>query len=158
MKLSSFRQDTQASKEGVVRYFDDEKKVYVRVARLGNAKFESEMRLLLQPYKTFRKSRVPDEVVERLTKEAMARTILLEMVGFEDDAGDITGTVGAPIEDTFENRFKVLSSKNYEEFLEMISGISADWDNFRGEMEAEAEGNSESSASGSGHGGDSASS
>lgn len=152
MRLSDFRVDPEKVKEGVVRKFDVEGKCYVRVARMNNPKFEAEMRRLSEPYKTWRKSKVPEDVQNEIAKKAMAKFILLEMVGFEDDFGEITGTKGAVIEDTFENRLKVLMNKNYDTFLEMVSTISLDFDSFKSQTEDEELGNSPSPSDGSGHG------
>lgn len=152
MKLGDFRVDPEKVKEGVVRKFDAEGTCYIRVARMNNPKFEAEMRRLSEPYKTFRRSKVPEDVSNDIAKRAMAKYILLEMVGFEDDFGEITGKKGALIEDTFENRYKVLSSKHYDSFLEMVSTISLDFEAFKSETEAEDEGNSETTSDGSGRG------
>ena len=141
MKLSQFKQDETKANEGVVRNFDTEGKCYIRVARANNPKFEKEIRTLSEPYKSFRKSKIPEKVMEEITKKAMAKCILLEMVGFEDGEGDIVGEKGAVIEDTFENRYKVLMHPAYKEFLEMISEISFDFNAFKVESEAEDEGN-----------------
>jgi hypothetical protein len=141
MKLTEFKQDQKKATEGVLKYFDAEKKCYVRVARMNNPAFEAAMRRLTQPYKSFRKSKIPDRVADEIAKQAMAETILLEMVGFEDAAGDITGKAGSVIEDTYENRLAVLSHKDYSDFLEMISQISFDFDSYKAQEEAEELGN-----------------
>ena len=152
MKLTDFKQDKSLATEGVVKNFDPDGKCYIRVARMNNPNFEAAMRRLSAPYKTFRKSKVPDAVSDDIAKKAMAEAILLEMVGFEDAAGDITGTKGAIIEDTYENRFKVLSHKDYGDFLEMIATISMDFESFKVQEQETDLGNSQSSSGGSGLG------
>lgn len=152
MKLTEFKQDAKKAAEGVVKYFDTDKKCYVRVARMNNPQFEAAMRRLTAPYKSFRKSKIPDNISDEIAKKAMAEAILLEMVGFEDAAGDITGTAGAIIEDTQENRFKVLSHKDYGDFLEMVSTIAFDFESFKAEEEKEQVGNSQASFDGFGPG------
>lgn len=152
MKIGSFKQNEQKANEGVVHHMDDTGKCYIRVARFGNPLFEAEIRKLYAPYKSYRKSKMSEEIQERLTNQGIAKAILLEMVGFEDDAGDITGTKGAVIEDTYENRLKVLSNKNYSEFKDLVSAISLDFEQYKSQQEAEDEGKSESSSSGSGPG------
>ena len=152
MDIRSFKQDPAKVAEGVVRKFDAEGKVYIRVARQNNPKFEKAMRTALEPYKNHRKSKIPDKIIEECTKRAMAQTILIEMVGFTDGGGDITGTKGAKIEDTEENRYKVLMHKDYGEFVELVSTISLDFDTYRAEMDEEQEGKSERPSDGSGPG------
>lgn len=152
MKLSEFKVDTEKQEEGVVRNFDTEGKCYVRIAREGNSKYQKKLRKLLEPYKNTRRHKIPEEVMDGATKEAMAECILLEMVGFEDDTGDITGKKGSIIEDTFENRLKVLKHKDYGEFLNMVSTISLDFEQFKVEQVEEDEGKSAGSSSGTGPG------
>lgn len=138
MKLSNFKTDATKANEGVVKEFGTTPgECYIRVARHNNPQFESKLRKLLEPYRTYRKSKVQDDVVEECTKRAMSEFILLNMVGFEDDTGDIVGTKGAVIEDTAENRYKVLSHPDYSDFLELVSSISSDSETFRVEQQAE---------------------
>lgn len=152
MKLSEYRTDETKISEGVVKKFDADGKVYIRVARHNNPKFQAGMRRRLDQYKSFRKNAIPDDVIDRETRKELARSVLLEMVGFEDDFGDITGTKGAVIPDTVENREKVLLNKSYDSFLDMVSNVSMDFDSFKVEAEQEDEGNSSSGSSGSGDG------
>lgn len=152
MKLSEYRTDETKIQEGVIRVFDTDGKVYIRVARHNNPKYQAGIRRRLDQYKNFRKSAIPDEVIDKETRKEMAKSILLEMVGFEDDFGDITGTKGAKIPDTLENREKVLLNKNYDAFLDMVSNVSMDFDAFKVESEEEDVGNSKGGSSGSGAG------
>lgn len=153
MKIGEFKVDTQKQEEGVVREFDAiPGKCYIRVAREGNTKYQKKLRKLLEPYKNTRRHKIPEDAMDDATKQAMAEHILLEMVGFEDDTGDITGKKGSIIEDTFENRLKVLKDKNYGEFINMVSAISLDFEQFKIDQIEEDEGNSDGSLSGTGPG------
>lgn len=152
MKLSDFRADENKVKDGIVKQFDTEGKCYIRVARHNNSKFQAALRQKLEPFKTFRRGKLADDVINKATHEAMAKCVLLEMVGFEDDFGDITGTKGSTIPDTYENRLKVLSSKNYEEFLDLVSSISMDFEMFKVNEEADDLGNSKTGSAGNGPG------
>lgn len=154
MKLSEYRVDEAKVQEGVVKVFDTDGKVYIRVARHNNPKYQADLRRRLEPYKNFRKNSIPDDVIDRETRKSVARTILLEMVGFQDDYGDITGAKGSVIPDTLENREKVLLNKNYDAFLDMISTVSMDFDSFKVQSEEEDVGNSESGSNGNGDGGE----
>jgi hypothetical protein len=148
MKLSGFKQDATKITEGIVKKFDAEGKVYIRVGRHNNPKFEADLRKLMEPFKTFRKSRIPEDVVDKNTKIAFSRHILLEMVGFEDDLGDITGVKGSIIPDTEENRLKVLNHKDYQEFIDMVTNLSLDAEAFRVQVEESDMGKSETGPSG----------
>lgn len=152
MKISGFKVDQDKAENGIVRKFDVDGKCYVRVARANNSQFESELRRQIEPYKNFRRSKVPTKIIDECTKKAMAKAILVEMVGFTDDKGDITGTPGAAIENTEENRFKVLSHKDYGDFLELVSSISGDFDSYKTESDEEDEGNFVPSSAGPGPG------
>lgn len=142
MKLTEFKQDEKKAKEGVVRKFGD---AYIRVARANNPKYEKEIRKSLEQYKNHRRGKIPPEAIEDAVTNAVAKTVLLEMHGFTDDAGDITGTKGAVIEDNYENKVKVLRHPDYGEFRELVASISQDFNQFRVEDEEEEEGNSASS-------------
>lgn len=152
MKLSSWKENTAAAKEGVVRNFDPDGKCYIRVARANNERFEKELRRLMAPYKGFRRSNVPDKTLDEMACRAMAKCILLEMVGFEDDHGDIAGTKGAVIEDTEENRFKVLIHPAYKDFRELVSNIASDHANYLLESEEADLGKSLPTSAGGGRG------
>ena len=152
MKLSDFKVDVTKQNDGVVKNFDADGKVYIRVAREGNERYQKKLRKLLEPYKKTRRSKVPAEAIDKFTKQAMAEFILLEMVGFTDDKGDITGKPGSVIEDTYENRLKVLEHEDYVEFINMISTISLDFDQFKVDQAEEDEEKSAGSLSGNGPG------
>lgn len=158
MRLTKFKEDTQKVNEGVKQFMDETQTCWIVVARQNNPKFESELRRLLKAYKGMRRGKIPEDIIDNCTKQAMAKHILLEMVGFEDADGDITGNKGGVIEDTYENRLKVLKDKRYSEFVDLVSGISLDNELYRSETEEEDLGNSESSSPGPGPGDESVSS
>ena len=153
MKLTEFRQDSKKANEGVVREFGDG--AYIRVARANNPEYDKEMRKLMTPYKNFRRGKISPEIIDEVVSKAIAKTILLEMVGFTDDAGDITGIKGSVIENTYDNRLRILQHPDYTEFRELVASISQDFNEFRVETEQEEAGNSENSSAGAGAGGES---
>jgi hypothetical protein len=148
--IRDFKQDKQKAEEGIIRKFGDD--AHIRVARADNPKYQKKMRGSLEQYRNFRRGKIPAGVIDDAVCAAVAETILLEMKGFRDGAGDITGTAGAVIEDTYENRLKVLKHEDYVEFRDLVANMSQDFDQYRVAVEEEEEGNSASSSSGLGVG------
>lgn len=139
MNLIDFKQDSKKAIEGVVRKFGED--AHIRVARADNEKYQAFLRKSLEPYKGFRKGKIPDKVVEDAIIASVANHLLVEMVGFIDGGGDIVGTKNAVIEDTVENRIKVLSHPDYKDFRELVATMSQDFNQFKVETEEAEAGN-----------------
>ena len=90
----------------------------VKVARAGNKANRKLLKRLVGPHKAaLRSDRLPDDVLEKLTIECMARTILLDWRGIEEDDGK-------NVEYSVENAIRLLTA--YKDFRDQIAASSAD--------------------------------
>jgi hypothetical protein len=90
----------------------------VKVARAGNPDNRKLLKRLVAPHKAaLRSDRLPDEVLERITTQAMAQTILLDWKGLEEDGAALpayTPELGAQY------------LGKYKDFRDQIAAFSAD--------------------------------
>jgi hypothetical protein len=101
----------------------------VKVARLGNKLNADLIKKLIKPHKVaLRNDRLPDDVMEKITIEAMATTLLLDWKGIEDD--------GKPVPYTKENAVRLLTE--YKDFRDQISAFSNELAIFQTSSEAAA--------------------
>lgn len=87
MRFSEYQTDPALEEEGVwirLRKGDAE----VLVARAGNSQHEALLRRLKKRHGQRFRGELPDDIVEEIATEAIARTILLDWKGIEDDDGN----------------------------------------------------------------------
>lgn len=86
MKLSNVQNNLKTESEGVwVTYAGD---LQVKLARIGSPAYEKLLRKLSKPHtRQLRDNSLDNDVAELMTQKAIARHILLDWKGVEDDAG-----------------------------------------------------------------------
>ncbi len=101
----------------------------IKVARAGNKANRALLKRLVAPHKlALRHDRVPDDVLEKITIETMAETILLDWKGIEED--------GRPLLFSRDNALRLLT--DYKDFREQVSSFSNDLATFQADrLEAE---------------------
>jgi len=101
----------------------------IRVARAGNPANRRKLSKLLERHRaTLRSRNLPDDILERVTIETMAETILLGWDGINED--------GKPLPYTPENARRLLTT--YRDFRDQVAAIAADMALFKGESEEAA--------------------
>lgn len=129
-KLSSLKNNVAAEVAGVwVPYAAG---IEVKIARLGNPKYEAYLRKLSAPHtRQLRDGELDNTVAEELTKRAMARHILLDWRGMEDDDGN---------EMVYSEQlaFEVLSNPEYRDFYRDIMEMANKRATFKEQEHVEA--------------------
>lgn len=101
----------------------------IKVARAGNRAHSEVIRRLRRQYQATRRGgKAADEMLERLSVEAMAEAILLDWQGFKED--------GQAVAYSPENAQRMLTA--YKDFRELVAGLSTDMALFQEEEEASA--------------------
>lgn len=86
-KLSSIKSDPSKAEGGV--WVDYEAGIRLKVARMGNAAFEAFVRSKQRPkIRGFRAGKISDAEADALTREAVARHVLVGWEHIEDDKGN----------------------------------------------------------------------
>lgn len=99
----------------------------IKVARVGNKENTALVKRLTAPHKVaIRTNKLPDEIWEKITIEALASTILLDWKGLKED--------GKVIAYSKENAVKLLT--DYKDFRDQVSGLSSELALFQAEDEA----------------------
>lgn len=120
MELNEYKTDEKLEVEGTwIDYGDDGKFL---IARLGNHKFNERHEALRKKYK----GKLSNKQQKEITIQAMAETIFLGFEGITEN--------GIPLEDTLENRKKILSVRDVSDW---IVEASRDMENFKAEQEKE---------------------
>lgn len=120
---------TNGSKEIEGAWIDLGEGASLKVARLGNKENRALIQKLTAPHRVaLRNGKLGDDVIERITIEAMAATILLDWKGIELD--------GKALPYSRENAIKLLTE--YKDFREQVSAFAADIALFQDEEEAAA--------------------
>ena len=123
MKLSNFKQNVAASTDGVLVDIGDGFKL--RIARMGNKKYQDELKRLTKPYKRAMKNdTLADSVYEELYNKAMAEAVLLGWEGLSDDAGE-------EIAYSKEKALELLSDPAYEDFKTLVIDLANEQETFR---------------------------
>jgi len=122
MDLSNFKTDQSKEIEGTwVQVGEDAK---VLIARLGNSQYSKYLREISKPYRAMSRAGVLEiEVVEDLTRKAMAKHVLLGWEGIAEN--------GVEVEYSTDKAYEFLT--NYRAFYEMIESLAADITMFRGD-------------------------
>jgi len=111
----------------------------VLVARNGNKNSRALSKQLVAPHKVaLRNDKLPDDVLEKITIQVMAQTILLDWKGIDE--------AGQPVPYTVENARRLLT--DYPDFRDQVSGIASDMRNYQDQEEAEAAKNFSTASSG----------
>jgi len=100
------------------KWFDVGQGARLKVAKGGNERHENALKRLRRPYRSMRN--IPDDVIENITIQAMAETILLDWEGVEES--------GEPVKSTVEKRVEYLTT--YPDFKEQVANISMNFRNF----------------------------
>jgi len=129
-KFSNFKTDTRAEVEGVWVDFGSDFKV--KIGRLGNPKCQEYSRRIQKPYKRqIDNETIDPEITKKLLRKALARYVLLDWKGLEEDDGKV-------IEYSVEKAEELLETKD---FFAEIMGLSQDMDLFKQETQEENLGN-----------------
>lgn len=87
MKFSEFGIDQGKATDGV--WHDIDETTAVKVARLGNKKFQRRAEALRKPYQfQIDNKTIDDGLLEKITTQAIAETIVVDWKGFEDEDGN----------------------------------------------------------------------
>lgn len=112
----------------------------IKVARAGNRANQRLLRKLAAPHRVaLRSGKLPDDVMERITVQAMAETILIDWKNIEFE--------GRPLAYSVENATRVLSA--LKDFRDYVADQAADMSHFQAEREEAAAKNSPGSSAGS---------
>ena len=122
-----FGVDPKMAEDG--RWFDYIDGSRVLVARTNNKKFRAAIQKRLKPYRLM--SRVPPDIMDRITCEAMADAILLGWEGFESN--------GAPLSYSREAVVQLLTV--LPDFRDDISALAGNLEDFKRAGDEEAEKN-----------------
>lgn len=140
MDLNKFRTDQSLEQEGV--WVDLGKSARILIARLGNKKYNGYVNKLMAPHrKASRAGGVDDSIAEEVLNKALAKYVLLDWEGFEED--------GKPVKYSYDEAYRILSAEEYSDFRELVVSLSSDMANFQQEREEEDLKNSKSSSTGS---------
>lgn len=89
----------------------------VKVARSGNRENRAVVKRLLAPHKVaLRNDKLSDDVIEKVTIEAMADTILIDWKGISED--------GKAVPYTRDNAIRLLT--DYKDFRDQVSAFSTE--------------------------------
>lgn len=84
-----FAVDATLEREGV--WVDMGEGAAIRIARLNSEQYRRALRRRLEPHKVrLRLNKVPEELLERLTVETLAETVLIDWRGIEDGGEPLT--------------------------------------------------------------------
>jgi len=125
MDLKKFATNKNKEVDGIWHDLGDG--LSVLVARARNTKYIAELRLRMKPYQNRlqRNDSTMEEIAEKVITEVMAKTILLDWKGMEND--------GKKFPYSYENCVAVLSDKKYTDFRELIEGLADDMSAYRDE-------------------------
>ena len=142
MKLNKFMSDSKLAIEGI--WEDIGEGLRVRVARMNNPKYREYMRKMARNQaRTFRRVGGGIDDIFDIQQRAVARFVLLEWDGLEDDDGNV-------IAYSEEEALKIF--KRCPDFYDMIIEIGSDADLFRRHEQEDAKGNLPGTSSGSSSG------
>lgn len=126
MDLKKFKTNQQSEQEGVWVPLDKGTKVLI--ARTGNPRYKEYLRNKLSPYRLQLKTNSMDEeVAQRIIIETLAKTILLDWEGIQEN--------GETIPYNYANAVDILTK--YKDFRELISTTAEEMDLFKDEEEKE---------------------
>lgn len=104
-------------------------KARVKVARVGHPENRKLIQRLMKPHRVLlRNGNLPDDIMEKITIEAMAATVLLDWEGIEED--------GKAVPYTRENVTRLLA--DYKDFRDQIAEFATNIATFQAEQEEAA--------------------
>lgn len=137
--IGKFKTDKKREQEGV--WVDAGEGLKLKLARLGNPKYEALMQQLGKPYRRqIRNNTIDVDVLRGLTARALARHVLLDWSDLQDEE------TGEDITYSQEKALELL--KNYRDFYDMVVELANDQQFFRDDYQAESMGNSENASNG----------
>ena len=130
MDLDRFQTNEAAETEGV--WVDLSDTARVKVARLNNPRYQAHVQAAMKPYRhQVRAGTLPDSVLEKITIEAMASTILLDWKGVTRAGKELKYSSKAATEALTELR----------DFRECIAEIAQSAEMYRQQAVEDASGN-----------------
>jgi len=122
MDLSKYRTSKELTEEGVTIDLGDGLKV--RLARIGNKKYNEALRRLTKPYQNaIRNKTISDEVMERIVLEAFVGNVLISWSGLTLD--------GADVPYSREKAIEILSNPEYVDFRNNLEALASEMESFR---------------------------
>lgn len=132
MKLKHFATDQDKETHGVWIFLGND--VWVKVARMGNPRYQEELTKLQGPHRReLRLGTMAREDSLQIYHTVLARTILLDWAGVEDTAGN-------PVE--YSEEAAIEAFRDNPDFLRAVEALSQERETFRLEIEEAAKGNS----------------
>ena len=126
----AFATSRELEEEGV--WVDLGEGARLKIARIGNPANRDLMRRKMKPHRTaLRADKLPEDILNRITIEVMAETILLGWEGLTEG--------GQPLPYTRENAIQQLTE--LKDFRDQVADLSQDMTLFQEEREAQATGN-----------------
>lgn len=126
----TFGTDAKLESEGV--WMDLGEGARIKVARAGNPANRRKLTKLMERHRvTLRTRNLPEDVLERITIETMAETLLLDWTGIEER--------GETVPYSLENATRLLT--DYKDFRDQVAALAADMALFRAESEEGAQKN-----------------
>jgi len=126
----TYATDKEKEIEGVWEDFGDGCRI--KIARAGNPNYEKEFQRLIKPHrKALRRNSLSNDVAKELYAKCMARAIVLDWEGLEEDGKDIPYSV--------ENAERILLQ--YPDLSQHIQEISESAETFRQELVEDSEKN-----------------
>jgi len=130
----AFATDKEKEKNGV--WLDVGPNCKTLIARVGNPNYLREFKRLTKVHtQSIRRGIMEEEVADAILIKVMAKTILLDWEGMEED--------GEPIPYSVDAAIRLLTM--YKDFRDLISEISNTMDAYKVEVEEDSEKNSQSS-------------
>ena len=125
MDLNKFATNKKKEVDGIWHDLGDG--LSVLVARARNTKYIAELRLRMKPYQNRLQRNDPtmEDIAEKIITEVLAKTILLDWKGMENDGKKFSYSV--------ENCVAVLADEKYTDFRDLIEGLSDDMSAYRDE-------------------------
>lgn len=132
-KIGKIQVDPKAELEGVWIPFALD--IEIKVARLGNKNYDAAIRGMSKPYTTgFRVDKIPDGVMEDITKKAIAEHVIKGWKNLEDDKGK-------PIKFSSKKALELFNDDANRDFYKFVISAANDAETFRRESMEEARGN-----------------
>ena len=127
MRISEFATNKTAEVEGV--WQEVGLGAELKIARAGNPKYTEYLRQLAKPYRArLRRRDIPEDIAEAITIKALAKHVLLDWKGIEDEHGEL-------IPYSVEKAENLL--KEYPDFRELVAVLSDDMTLFQIESDEE---------------------
>ena len=132
-KLLSLKTDPEKESEG--GWVPYQIGVELKIGRIGNTAFAECVRRLSEPHlKELRTNRLPEDVLEDITREAVAKHILMDWKNIEDDDGK-------PFKYTQKRAEDILADPGMRDLYKFILLSANEAELYRQEIDEESAGN-----------------